>query len=145
MVAVDADTNAFNAFMDARRLPDATPDQKAARQAAMQAGLKVAIDVPLETAKASFAALELAGEASRLGKVASITDAAVGAQMAYAGVRGGIWNVVINLKDITDEAYVAGMQRECSSLLTQAGERLGEITAYIDQKLLDRLAKARKS
>jgi len=145
MVAVDADTNAFNAFMDARRLPDATPDQKAARQAAMQAGLKVAIDVPLDTAKASFAALELAGEASRLGKVASITDAAVGAQMAYAGVRGGIWNVVINLKDITDEAYIARMQRECSSLLTQAGERLGEITAYIDQKLLDRLAKARKS
>ncbi|MBP7618758.1 MAG: cyclodeaminase/cyclohydrolase family protein, partial [Geothrix sp.] len=145
MVAVDADTNAFNAFMDARRLPDATPDQKAARQAAMQAGLKVAIDVPLETAKASYAALELAGEVSRLGKVASITDAAVGAQMAYAGVRGGIWNVVINLKDITDAAYVAGMQRECASLLTQAGETLNEITAYIDQKLLDRLAKARKS
>ena len=145
MVAVDADTNAFNAFMDARRLPDGTPEQKATRHAAMQAGLKVAIDVPLETAKASFAALELAGEASRLGKVASITDAAVGAQMAHAGVRGGIWNVVINLKDITDEVYVAEMQRECDRLLTQAGARLDEITAYIDQRLLDRLAKARKA
>jgi glutamate formiminotransferase/formiminotetrahydrofolate cyclodeaminase len=76
--------------------------------------------------------------------VASITDAAVGAQMAYTGVRGGIWNVIINLKDITDEAYVADMQQECSSLLAQAGEKLNEITAYIDQKLLDRLAKARK-
>jgi glutamate formiminotransferase/formiminotetrahydrofolate cyclodeaminase len=145
MVAVDADTNAFNAFMDARRLPDTTPEQKTARQAAMQAGLKVAIDVPLDTAKASYAALELAGEASRLGKAASITDAAVGAQMAFAGVRGGIWNVVINLKDITDGVYVAEMQRECSSLLAQAGEKLKEITDYIDQKLLDRLAKARKS
>jgi glutamate formiminotransferase/formiminotetrahydrofolate cyclodeaminase len=144
MVAVDADTNAFNAFMDARRLPDATPEQKAARHEAMQAGLKVAIDVPLDTAKTSFEALELAGEAARLGKVASITDAAVGAQMAYAGVRGGIWNVVINLKDITDAAYVAAMQAECASLLAQAGERLKDITAYVDQKLLDRLAKARK-
>ncbi len=141
MVAVDADTNAFNAFMDARRLPEGTPEQKAARQAAMQAGLKVAIDVPLDTAKASLAALELAGEAARLGKVASITDAAVGAQMAHAGVRGGVWNVVINLKDITDADYVTEMQTQCSSLLTQAGETLKEITAFVDQKLLDRLKK----
>ncbi|MBI1753377.1 MAG: glutamate formimidoyltransferase [Acidobacteria bacterium] len=144
MVAVDADTNAFNAFMDARRLPDATPEQKAARQAAMQAGLKVAIDVPLDTAKASYAALELAGEASKLGKVASITDAAVGAQMAFAGVRGGIWNVVINLRDITDAAYVADMQAQCADLLAKATGKLAEVTAYIDQKLVDRLNKAKK-
>ncbi|HJV49665.1 MAG TPA: glutamate formimidoyltransferase [Geothrix sp.] len=144
MVAVDADTNAFNAFMDARRLPDTTPEQKGARHDAMQAGLKVAIDVPLDTAKTSFAALELAGEASRLGKVASITDAAVGAQMAYAGVRGGIWNVIINLKDITDAAYVADMQAQCADLLAQATQKLAEVTAYIDQKLVDRLNKPKK-
>lgn len=144
MAAVDADTNAFNAFMDARRLPDATPEQKTARQEAMQAGLKVAIEVPLDTAKTSLAALELAGEAARLGKVASITDAAVGAQMAFAGVRGGIWNVVINLKDITDPAYISDMQTQCSSLLTLGGERLAEITAFVDQKLLDRLLKTKK-
>jgi glutamate formiminotransferase/formiminotetrahydrofolate cyclodeaminase len=144
MVAVDADTNAFNAFMEARRLPDATPEQKTARLAAMQAGLKVAIEVPLDTAKTSLMALELAGEAARLGKVASITDAAVGAQMAYAGVRGGIWNVIINLKDITDAAYVTEMQSQCSSLLAQAGDQLKEITTFVDQKLLARLTKGKK-
>jgi len=143
MVAVDADTNAFNAFMEARRLPEATPEQKAARQAAMQAGLKVAIEVPFDTAKASLAALELAGEAARLGKVASITDAAVGAQMAHAGVRGGVWNVVINLKDITDAGYITDMQSRCSGLLAQAGEKLAEVTTYVDQKLVNRLQKAR--
>jgi glutamate formiminotransferase / formiminotetrahydrofolate cyclodeaminase len=144
MVGVDADTNAFNAFMDARRLPDGTPEQKAVRQAAMQAGLKVAIDVPLDTAKASLDALELAGEAARLGKVASISDAAVGAQMAYAGVRGGLWNVIINLKDITDAAYVDTMQAQCADLLARAGARLAEVTAFVDQKLLDRLLKVKK-
>ena len=144
MVAVDADTNAFNAFMEARRLPEANPEQKTARQAALQAGLKVAIEVPLDTAKTSFAALELAGAAARLGKVASISDAAVGAQLAYAGVRGGIWNVVINLKDISDPGYVAGMQDQCSNLLAQAGDQLAEITTFVDQKLLDRLVKVKK-
>jgi glutamate formiminotransferase/formiminotetrahydrofolate cyclodeaminase len=143
MVAVDADTNAFNAFMEARRLPEGTPEQRAARQAAMQAGLKVAIEVPLDTARSSLAALELAGEAAHLGKVASISDAAVGAQMAYAGVRGGVWNVVINLKDITDAAYVSDMQGQCDHLLAQAGEKLAEVTAFVDQKLQDRLQKAK--
>jgi len=110
----------------------------------MQAGLKVAIDVPLLTARASLAALELAGEAASLGKVASITDAAVGAQMAYAGVRGGVWNVVINLKDITDGAYVTEVQAQCSALLAKAGESLAGITAMVDQKLLDRLQKVQR-
>lgn len=141
LLAVDADTNAFNAFMEARRLPDGTPELKAARQAAMQAGLKLAIDVPLETARTSLAALGLAAEAARLGKVASITDAAVGAQMAYAGVRGGIWNVVINLRDIADPAYVAGMQARCAELLAQADEQLAALTGLVDQKLAERLRK----
>ena len=144
MAAVDADTQAFNAYMDARRLPDATPEQKAARQAALQAGLKVAIEVPLDTAQASLDALELAGEAARLGKVASISDAAVGAQMAFAGVRGGVWNVVINLKDIADPAYVDQMQAQAAGLLARATEQLATVTGLVDQKLQDRIQKARK-
>jgi glutamate formiminotransferase/formiminotetrahydrofolate cyclodeaminase len=144
LAAVDADTNAFNAFMAARRLPEGTPEEKAARQEAMQSGMKAAIEVPLETAKASLVALAQAGEAARLGKVASITDAAVGAQMAYAGVRGGVWNVIINLKDITDGAYISDVQAQCTSLLAKAGEQLSEVTAFVDQKLLDRLQKATK-
>jgi glutamate formiminotransferase/formiminotetrahydrofolate cyclodeaminase len=64
--------------------------------------------------------------------------------MAYAGVRGGIWNVVINLKDITDAGYITDMQAHCSSLLAQAGDRLKEITDHVDQKLVDRLLKAKK-
>ena len=145
MEAVDADTQAFNGFMAARRLPADTPDQKVARQAAMQAGLKAAIEVPLVTAQASLAALELAAEAAHLGKVVSISDAAVGAQMAFAGVRGGVWNVVINLKDLTDAEYVARMEAETRDLLALATERLAALTAFVDQKLQDRIDKARKS
>ncbi|MDE3034154.1 MAG: cyclodeaminase/cyclohydrolase family protein, partial [Acidobacteriota bacterium] len=61
-----------------------------------------------------------------------------------AGVRGGIWNVVINLKDITDAAYVADLQAQCAALLEQSTAKLAEITGFIDQKLMDRLAKAKK-
>ena len=64
--------------------------------------------------------------------------------MAYAGVRGGVWNVIINLKDITDAGYVTDMQAQCDRLLAQAGVKLKEVTDYVDQKLMDRLLKAKK-
>ena len=59
-------------------------------------------------------------------------------------MRGGIWNAVINLKDISDPTYVSDMQVQCSDLLAQASAKLSEITTYVDQKLLDRLNKAKK-
>ena len=143
LAAVDADTQAFNGFLEARRLPDATPEQKAARHAAMQAGLRTAIEVPLDTAEASLEALDLAAEAARLGKVVSLSDAAVGAQIAFAGVRGGLWNVVINLKDLADGSYVEAMEARCADLLARAQARLEEVSSEVDRRLAERIQKAR--
>ncbi len=49
--AVDDDTNAFNDYMSARRLPNKTAEEKKTREAAMQNGLKQAVHVPLNTAQ----------------------------------------------------------------------------------------------
>lgn len=125
MRAVDDDTSAFNAYMDARRLPQGTPEEKRAREAAMQQGLKAAVEVPWGTAELCLEVMAAAEQAMRHGNPASITDALVGLQMGFAGVRGGIWNVIINLKDITDEAFKADMTTRCARLLAQA-RALGE-------------------
>lgn len=133
--AVDADTAAFNAYLEARRLPQATAAQREAREAAMLEGLKAAVAVPLGTAEASLAALRLAGEAAKVGNPASLTDALVGAQIAFAGVRGGLWNVRINLKDIADADYCARMERRCLELLAEAEAALEAITRDGDARL----------
>ena len=135
VLAVDEDTNAFNAYMDARRLPNGTPAEKAARLEAMQQGLKIAVDVPFATAMASFQAMEASELAMHHGNPASITDTMVGFTIAYAGVRGGIWNVLINLKDIHDEAYRTRMRAECAALLAEAGTLLERATAYGEGRL----------
>ena len=44
---IDADTDAFNDYMDAMRLPAGTEAEKRTRHEKMQEGLKTAIDVPL--------------------------------------------------------------------------------------------------
>ena len=135
VLAVDEDTNAFNAYMEARRLPAGTPAEKAARAAAMQAGLKSAVDVPWSTAKACFEAMEASELAMHHGNPASITDTMVGFTIAFAGVRGGIWNVLINLKDITDEAYNAEMRVRCSGLLADARALLDRATLEGDARV----------
>lgn len=140
VLAVDDDTNAFTAYMEARRLPSTSSAEKAARDAAMQAGLKKAVEVPWSTAKLCFEAMEASETAMHHGNPASITDAMVGFTIAFAGVRGGIWNVLINLKDITDAAYVARMKADCADLLAKAKALLDRAAADGDARLEAMLA-----
>jgi glutamate formiminotransferase/formiminotetrahydrofolate cyclodeaminase len=135
LLAVDEDTSAFNAYMEARRLPNVTADEKAARAAKMQEGLKTAIAVPLRTAELCLEAMQLAAVAIAHGNPNCLTDALVGLTIAFAGVRGGIWNVLINLKSITDAAYVAELRPACAKLLTDAEALLASATRDGDARL----------
>ncbi|HEX7511839.1 MAG TPA: cyclodeaminase/cyclohydrolase family protein, partial [Candidatus Methylomirabilis sp.] len=96
---------------------------------------KLAVDVPHRTAHASYAAMQAAWTVAQHGNVSSITDAAVGAQTGFAGVRGGIWNVLINLKDITDPLFVREMRGQCETLLREAQTLLDRVTAHVDRRL----------
>ena len=133
--AIDEDTNAFNAYMNARRLPNKTAEEKKAREEAMQAGLKQAVMVPLNTAKQSLRAIEIAEIVAKNGNPNSITDVGVGAQSAYTGVIGGIFNVLINLKDIKDQKFVDKMRMSCAELKEKAQNKLSEVLNFVENKL----------
>jgi glutamate formiminotransferase/formiminotetrahydrofolate cyclodeaminase len=135
VTAVDADSEAFGAFMSAMRLPQTTPEEKARRTAKMQEGLKIAIEVPLATATLSRDAMRLAQRVAAIGNANCLSDGAVGVQIAFAGVRGGLWNVLINLKDIRDAAYVADKRAACATLLAEARAIETETGASIDARL----------
>lgn len=133
--AIDEDTNAFNAYMEARRLPDKTDDEKKTKEEAMQNGLKQAVYVPLNTAQLSYQAIEIAEVVVKNGNPNSITDVGVGAQTAYTGVLGGIYNVLINLKDIKDEKFNDDMRNTCTALKTKAQSKLKEVLDFVESKL----------
>ena len=143
ILAVDEDTNAFDAYMAARRLPANTPEEKTRRNEQMQNGLKAAVSVPYQTAQCSYTAMRAAWTVAQHGNVNSITDAAVGAQIGYAGVRGGVWNVLINLKDIADPTFVHEMREECETLLRDARKLLEQVTAHVDERLAELLSEKR--
>lgn len=133
--AIDDDTNAFNYYMAAKRMPRKTDEQKATRNEAMQNGLKQAVHVPFNTARLSFEAIKAAEVVALHGNPASITDVGVGAQIAYTGVLGGIYNVLINLKDIEDDSFNTKMREDCVNLKKEAHKLLGKVLEYVESKL----------
>ncbi len=101
----------------------------------MQHGLKQAVHVPLSTAQLSFEAIEIAQIVAKHGNPNSITDVGVGAQSAYTGVLGGIYNVLINLKDINDEKFNSDMRKTCTELKDKAQKKLTEVLEFVESKL----------
>jgi glutamate formiminotransferase/formiminotetrahydrofolate cyclodeaminase len=129
--AVDEDTDAFNAVMEAMKLPKKSPEESAAREAALQEGYKAAVRVPLDTAEACIEALALAKEAAG-GNRNSASDAGVAALMAKAGAHGAALNVLINLGSINDAAYVASMKAAAASLRARADELCDEALRAVE-------------
>ncbi|MBU1098949.1 MAG: glutamate formimidoyltransferase [Bacteroidetes bacterium] len=132
---IDDDTNAFNAYMDALRLPTKTEEDKQKRFEAMQRGLKQAVTVPLATAKLSFESIEICETVAHHGNPNSITDIGVGANIAYTGVIGGIYNVLINLKGIKDDAFNSEMRKTCDELKKSASAKLESVIKIVEEKL----------
>ena len=67
--------------------------------------LKEATQVPLETAKHSYAVLKLAGALLETCNLKVITDIGVAAKMAEGAVKGAMLNVKVNLASIGDKDY----------------------------------------
>jgi len=132
---IDEDTNAFNDVMKAFKMPKETEDQKKKRSEAIQKGYKTAAQVPLDTARTCAEILDVAKVAAEKGNVNSITDAAVSALMAQAGVIGAILNVKINLGSIKDEAFVKKLSSELDSLEKTTKDKTDEILKIVDKKM----------
>ncbi|NWI17053.1 FTCD cyclodeaminase, partial [Crypturellus soui] len=134
---VDADSRAFSSYMAAhtRAGPHPGPASLARRAAALQQGLKAAVEVPCalaEKASALWPALqELVGHCN----LACKSDLQVGAKMLEAGVFGAYCNVMINLKDITDEQFKQVTSQKVSRLLDEAKQNLELVLALLEKRL----------
>jgi len=125
--AVDDDTNAFNLYFAALKMPKGTESEKKARKQAMLDGLKKAVDVPYKTAVDSLETIKLCKRIAEIGNKNSVTDAGVGAEMAMAGLRGAVFNVLINLPGIEDKAFVEEMKKKCDTLVKEGEEVLKSV------------------
>ncbi len=132
---VDEDTRAFNAIIDALRLPKGTEQERQAREQAILRATKGAVETPLHTMQRAAEALPLIREMVKEGNPASITDAGVAAVLLRAAALGAWLNVRINLRDIPDEAYKTQINQQGQTLLDQLQQAESEIIDFILQKI----------
>lgn len=135
LALVDEDTNAFNKIMDAFSLPKKTEHEKQARQQAIMDATRYAIEVPFKTMKLCYESMEVMKAMVEIGNPNSVTDGAVGALAATAGVRGAFLNVRINTADYDDKAFVEQILKEGAEIENAALKLQDEILAMTSEKI----------
>lgn len=109
------DSEAFDAVLRARRMPQSSEAEVRARADALAAAELAATRVPLETAAAGIEAATLAADAAERGNPNAATDAGVAGLLARAAAEGALLNVEINLKSLPEgadkEQVIAGLTR----------------------------------
>lgn len=115
------DAAAYQAVVDARRLPKDTDQERRTRGLAMTASMRDAAEAPLRAARGALEVLELAARVAPIGNPNAASDAGVAAQLASAAVRGCALNVRINLPYLAkDEPLRASAPGELRQLEAEA-------------------------
>lgn len=132
---IDEDTQAFNAFMEALKLPKETEDEKAKRNKAMSDATVVAMQIPLETAHTCLNVLKLLPIIAIHGNKNAASDIGVAALNARSGLEGAILNVKINLGGIDDAPLCDKTRTECNKMLEEGENLKTEILKTIYSKI----------
>lgn len=131
---VDEDTNSFNDYVAAMRLPQNTEEEKQTRNKAMQEGLKKAIHSPLSVMEISDKAWGAMEIAAKYGNINSKSDVEVGVRALELGIWGAWKNVLINMTDIQDLAWKEETLRKANSIKERADKRSKEILDILDSR-----------
>ena len=132
---VDEDTNAFNAIMDAFRLPKGSAEEKSARSEAIQAATKNAIEVPLQVMECSLNSFEVILAMAKDGNPNSASDAGVGALCARAAIHGAYLNVKINAPGLKDKTYVKSVLDKGEKMILKADQLEREVITLVENNI----------
>ncbi len=128
---IDADTSAFNEYMEGVRMPKNTGAEQKLRHQKMQSGLKSAIEIPLTTMRLGDRAWESFIEVARYGNPASRSDTQVGARALEVGIWGAYQNVLINMVDIEDAQFKEKILEEAEQLVARAESKCREVLVIL--------------
>jgi formiminotetrahydrofolate cyclodeaminase len=128
---IQEDSLAYQALLNAMRLPRETAQQKAMRKAAIEEQALYATETPLRTARAAFKVLECLKTLIEIGNPHARSDVAVGAQLAYAALKGGQYNVLANIGMLKDVSFADKCRAEISDLILRGHD----ILQHMDRRI----------
>ena len=118
--AVKLDATAFEAYMEATRLPKNTAVEQENRARDLEQATLHAAEVPLSVARKSVQVIELALQAATLANVNAISDAGTAAALGRAALAGAILNVRSNILSLADQGQAGRMVAEIKTIETRA-------------------------
>ena len=133
--AVDRDTEAFNAVLDALRIKAVTDEEKSMKEAAVLAANQQATLVPLEVLERTASLLDLARQTADKGNPNSLSDAGVAGLTARACAEGAYYNVLINLSGISDESWSRETRARAEKALTKTLADADALAASMRERL----------
>jgi glutamate formiminotransferase / formiminotetrahydrofolate cyclodeaminase len=130
LLLVDEDTRAFNAILEAFKLPKQEEAEKVIRKKAIQDATLYAIEVPFRVLQKAAAIMDLADEMVRKGNPNSLSDAAVGALCARTAVYGAYLNVCINAVGLEDKERASEYLTRSKAILETTLQKEAAIIEY---------------
>ncbi|MDR1916041.1 MAG: cyclodeaminase/cyclohydrolase family protein [Synergistaceae bacterium] len=129
------DTESFNVFMAAMKMPKDTDEQKALRRDAMESASKGATEVPMTTLECCAEMAATALMAAKLGNKNAASDAGSAALLADAAGKAAAYNVRINLPGIKDEAFSASIRERMKVALDSLENSCSNTKRVMDEIL----------
>jgi glutamate formiminotransferase/formiminotetrahydrofolate cyclodeaminase len=128
--AVEEDIRAFDAVMEALRLPPDDPE----RAAAIRNSTIHAADVPLNVARLALEAMLLAEQVATRGTKNAASDAAVAALMGLAAVEGAAFNVRVNAASLDDADLTARYRNDIAATVQRARTVRDAVIAAVEER-----------
>ncbi|XP_038317759.1 formimidoyltransferase-cyclodeaminase isoform X2 [Canis lupus familiaris] len=119
---------------EATKLPKSTEEERDRRAAALQEGLRQAVAVPLALADTVASLWPALQELARCGNLACRSDLQVAAKALETGVFGAYFNVLINLKDITDDVFKDQTRQHIARLLQDAKTQAALVLDHLEAR-----------
>lgn len=135
MDMVDRDAEAFLPLAAVYKTPSDTDEEMEAKYAQMQICLTRAASVPLDLLRLSKKVLDLHEDLLEKGSIMLLSDVGVGVAMLRSAALSARINVMINIKDIDDQAYVTRTSEEVEDLVADIVKR----SDYIYDEVFRRL------
>jgi methenyltetrahydrofolate cyclohydrolase len=126
------DPIAYHSLMEAKQLPQDDDKQRTARAEAIERATCTATETPVRTAQAAFEVLEHLKLLIEIGNPNARSDAAVGALMAQAAIKGALYNVITNIHDIKDAAFA----EHCRIKVTGLAQKSQDMLLQIERKII---------
>jgi glutamate formiminotransferase/formiminotetrahydrofolate cyclodeaminase len=128
---VAEDAAAYKHVVDALKLPKGSEQEQSVRSEAIVNATRAATEVPMRTVQIASEVMGLVEQLAEIGNLNARSDAAVGAQLAHAALKGAQYNVLINLPGLKDASFIEKCRTEAGGLAIKAAAALRRIDALM--------------